>query len=640
MSTVKSAELCWGQRYMWLRYHQLPESARHEAHIVIRFPLADGMTLPRVRGALGYLVRRHEALRTTYHLDTEGEPRQRVHPPGALPLTVATTEQDGTPAPAEVVDALRTKSFDLATEWPLRLCVITTARAPKQLVVVLNHIAADAWTVDELEREINALGAGITTGRPVTLEPVRHQPLDLARHEASPAAAEGKDRSMAYWRDELARLPADTFAAVRRQDPAPQVRGATLTSPIALDASRRIATRSQVWPSLVHLTAYTAVLAAYTGSRTIAQLSFTSLRDSGPFAETLTCLFSPVLLRVDCADDPAFSVLLGRVAECLERSRKHAYVPYDEFVELVALESARRGRPVRIGAEVNIVSKPFRRSRARRTTFSWNPPPEEWAHHGTDSYFRIYEGKDSVAIGLNARSTVLDAGGMESVLRGYEAVVLAHDGPGIDLRISDVAEMLGWPARAQPAVMPGNRIARVDGDVVDLDRVAAVLDRHPAVRHTVASIVSTVSTGPTREPGGGLVANVIADRPVTPAQLRTHFLATMYDWDAVRCPDWFRIHDPRLAWEVSPATEGDGLSTTAATSAATDAEQALAAVVAKVNGLGEVRLSDSYPAAGGRVMRVPRVLELLAEQGWHGLTVYQLASARPLRNLAALLHGG
>src|SRR4051812_26334900 len=72
----KTAELCWGQRYIWLRHHQLPAEARHETHIVTSFPLPPGAPLIGVRTMLNYLVRRHEALRTTYHCDGEGGPWQ------------------------------------------------------------------------------------------------------------------------------------------------------------------------------------------------------------------------------------------------------------------------------------------------------------------------------------------------------------------------------------------------------------------------------------------------------------------------------------------------------------------------------------------------------------------------------------
>src|SRR3954451_5869911 len=183
----KTADLCWGQRYIWLRHHQLPAEARHEAHIVSTFPLPDGAPLIGVRTMLNYLVRRHEALRTTYHLDPAGGPRQRVHPPRGLPLLTVSTERDGTETPAEAIDRLTSAPFDLATEWPIRACVVLSEGRPTKLVLVLNHMAFDAWTVDRFEQELRALGAGINSGRPVALPPVRHQPVDLAQHEASAA---------------------------------------------------------------------------------------------------------------------------------------------------------------------------------------------------------------------------------------------------------------------------------------------------------------------------------------------------------------------------------------------------------------------------------------------------------------------
>jgi len=532
---VKNANLCWGQRYMWLRYHQLPSHARHEAHIVLNLGIPAGFTIARIRSALSYLVRRHETLRTTFHL--ESDPEQRVSPPAILPLVQATTERDGTATPAEVVERISSTEFDLSREWPIRACVITTAGAPKQLVLVLNHVAFDAWSIEQLEREITALGAGVSSGRPATLEPVRHQPSDLARYESAAEATAVKERALAYWAQEFSTLPADTFDATRTNDAEPIARNATLTSPAMLDASRRIAGREQVWPSLVHVTAYNMLIAAYTGSGTVAHLSFTGQRDAGQFAETMTCMFSPLPMSVDCHDDPPFSELLRRTAQRAEQARSHSYFPYDELLELMSHESFRRGRELRIGSEVNFIGRPHLPCRASRTTFTWNSTPSAWAHYGSDTYYRIYEWRDAVVVGLNAVSTVMDAGAMERFLRGHEAVLLAHVETSTDLRVSEVARMVGFPA------VRANRRPCVDGD------------------------------GPNTEP--------------------------------------------------MPATS--------------EAQRALGAVVQKVNGLDDVNLSHSYTVAGGKVLRIPRVLAMLQENGWGGLSVYQIASALPLRALADLL---
>ena len=394
MSSAKTADLCWGQRYIWLRYQQLPANARQDTHLVRTFAIPDQVGMPVLRTTLNYLVRRHEALRTTVHSGPHGEPRQYVHPPGPLAVRTASTEADDTPTPAAVVDELSTTEFDLATEWPIRACVITTGGRPIRLVLVLNHLAFDAWTIDAFEREFAALGAGVLARRPAVLEPVRHQPADLARYEATPAATELRDRAVEHWREELTRLPTDMFAA-RRTD-APGACRAVLTSPAMLDAGRRIAERNQLWPSAVHLTAYTLVMGAYTGAAAVSHLAFTGNRDAVPYTDVMTCMFTPAPSAVELADDPTFDELLARVADRFDTSRRYAYLPYDELVELLARESVRRGAEVRLGSEVNFLARPGDRTGARRSRLTWQSAPSAWAAYGADSYLRIDETQDAL----------------------------------------------------------------------------------------------------------------------------------------------------------------------------------------------------------------------------------------------------
>jgi hypothetical protein len=525
---VKTANLCWGQRYIWLRHHHMPAHARHEAHIVLRFDMPAGVTLAMVRATLNYLVRRHEALRTTYHFDADRDPEQRVHPPAAVPVVQVTVERDGTATPAEVIDELSSTEFDLAVQWPIRACLITAGGAPKQLVLVLNHMAFDAWTVDRFEREFEALGAGLAARRPAVLEPIRHQPTDLARWESSAEALAVKEKALAYWRGEIAELSTDMFAARRGPGDETAARSASLTSPTMLAACRRIADRHTVWPSLVHVAVYSMVMAAYTGHGEVAHLSFSGNREATAYADVMTCMFSPLLMRVDCHDNPPFAEVLQRAASRFRAAQDNAGVPYDELVDLLSRESFRRGEAVHTGSELNFLNHGAHVCKARRTKFTWNPAPAAWAEYGADTFFRIYELQDAVVIGLNALSTVMDGEAVEKFLRGYESVLLALDDPANDLRLDEVTRMIGF------------------------------------------------------------------DRPAPAA--------------------------------VTQAAEE---------SVSSDAERALAAAVAQANELGAVTMSDCYAVAGGRVLRIPRVLTLLADQGWTGLPVHELASGLPMRAAAA-----
>ena len=608
----KSANLCWGQRYIWLRHHQLPAEHRNEAHIICRFDLPDGASVAGLRAVLNYLVRRHEALRTTYHL-SETSPTQRVHPPGPLPLTVVTTERDGAASPAEVIEQLSVTDFELATEWPVRACVVVADGRPRQLVLVLNHMAFDAWAVEMFERELQVLGAGVAKGRPAVLEPVRHQPVDLARHEASAPALAAKDAALARWRVRIEELPADIFSG-RRQPGGSAACSATLTSPALLGATRQIAQQHRVWPYLVHLAAYSMVLAAYTGGPA-TYMSFNGNRDCAEYANVRTCKFSPLLMHVDCSDNPPFAEVLRRAGQRFELGKNDSDVPYDELVELVSAESFRRGQALRVGSELNFLSHASRSSGARRTRFTWNAAPAGWAAYGSDTYFRIYELRDAVVLGLSAASTVLDAGGVERFLRGYEATLLTYAESATELRLDEVAELAGfdWAPARDGSFGPAA--------TTDLGAVEAVLLSHPAVARVRLSM----------EPSGRLVAEVGCAHPVSAAQLRTHLLERLYDHAGLRCPDWFQLCGPAAA-----GASGDGL-TGGQLAAASAAEQALAAAVRQVNELDELDLSSSYTVAGGRVLRIPRVLADLRERGWAGVSLNQLAGAQPLRAVARCL---
>ena len=140
MPASKSARLCWGQHFLLLRYHQLPAESRHEAHILTDHPVPDGCTMEHAGQALSHVVRRHEGLRTVYDLDARPWPLQRVEAPAPLPVAEATTEDDGTPPPAEVLGRLTRAPFELGREWPIRACAVTTGGRVRSLYLVLNHV--------------------------------------------------------------------------------------------------------------------------------------------------------------------------------------------------------------------------------------------------------------------------------------------------------------------------------------------------------------------------------------------------------------------------------------------------------------------------------------------------------------------
>jgi hypothetical protein len=619
MPAAKIAGLGRGQHHHLLRYHQVPAPDRHEAHITAHYPLPAGCAPEHVRAALSYLVRRHEVLRTVYDIDARPWPAQRVEPAAPLPVPEVTTEDDGTPAPAQVLRDLARRPFDLGRDWPLRACMVTTGGRLRRLHLVFNHLSFDDVSLDALSRELDALLAARVAGVPVTLPPVLDQPADLARHEAAQPASV-VEAALEPWRAEITRLPADVYARRRRRSSRPDrpvAHSASLTVPSLLADARAVAARCRAWPSAVHLAAYAVTMAAYTAEPLIACRLYTSQRDASGFHSVLTCMSYPTLAGLDLAGDPPLSEVVRRAAERVRWSMTHAHAPHDRVVELISAEASRRGQPLRVASEVNFLDNAPRSCRASRDRLTWNATPREWAGAGSDLYFRIYEWCDGITLALQAMDEVMDRDAVERFLRGYAGLLAAHRDPGADLRVSQAAGLAGFP----PA--PGRPLLRAGPDAVDPEQVALALGTHPAVRSARLEHGSR-----------GLVAHVRADRAVTPAELRLHALGAVPDYPAARCPDWFEITGP------GPLDgAGDGRPTPP-WPPRTAAERALARAVAEVNGLAAVDLAASYGQAGGRALRLPAVLAALAGQGWAGTDLRDLAGPRPLGTIAGRLAPG
>ncbi|TCK22300.1 condensation domain-containing protein [Pseudonocardia endophytica] len=610
----RTADLCWGQRYHWLRYQSVPPGARHDAHITGSYPLPDGTTLDRLRTMLDYLVRRHEALRTVYDADARPWPQQRVLPPAPLPLSTVTTERDGTETPAEALRMLTVTDFDLGSEWPIRACAATTGGVPVTLHVVFNHLAFDDVGLATLRSEVETLLAAIPDGGPAALDGMPYQPVDLARHESALPASATVPAST-HWQAEVAALPTDTLVRRRRTGTGHEAHSVSLTSPALLGIARDIADRAHVWPSAVHLAAYAVTLAGYAGVPRVAHRMYTSQRQASGHASVMTCMSYPTPMVVDLSDDPPFSEVLRRASARVDDSLRHAHVPYDEVVESMACEGERRGQPVRLESELNFLNLAPRPCGTRRDRVTRNAPPRDWALSGSDTYLRVYEWSDGITLMLQAMASVFDADAVEAFLRGYAQLLHTHHDAAADQRVGEATAAMGFAP-------PGPEPVELGHAAVDVRATTAALAEHAAVHDAAVRVTDH-----------GLVADVRADGPVTPADLRAHVLDAAHRYPGACSPDRFRIGPV----DGGGRLEGDGRHRR---DAVTPAERALADAVADVNGLDRVDPVDmgrSYPSAGGRVLRAPGVLAALDELGWAGVRLDELTSARPLSTLASRL---
>jgi len=268
------APLSFPQERLWFLDRLVPGSPAY--NLPAFFRLIGHLDTRALARALSEIVRRHATLRTVFEEGSEG-PRQRITPPGPLPLPVV--DLSGLPPeprrrlPRELATAEARRPFDLA-RGPLirfRLLFLGPREGGEEWVAMTNHhhIASDGWSLGILVRELAALYPAFSRGlaSPLPELPVRY--VDHARWQRQWLSGEVLERQLRFWRQALAGAPTSLDLPI--DQPRPPVatnRGAAFrfTVPAALAGRvRSFGRRHRATPFMVLLAAFELLLHRWTG---------------------------------------------------------------------------------------------------------------------------------------------------------------------------------------------------------------------------------------------------------------------------------------------------------------------------------------------------------------------------------------
>ncbi|MET0396105.1 MAG: amino acid adenylation domain-containing protein [Longimicrobiaceae bacterium] len=297
-------------------------------------------------GSLAEIVRRHEALRTTFAF-VDGRPVQVVSPPGGLDLPA--TDLSGLPAEEREDAMLRlareqtARPFDRARGPLFRARLVRLAAEEHVLLMVVHHVVADGWSMGVLFGEMSALYAALSRGEASPLAPLPVQYADFALWQRKWLSGAVLERQLAWWRGRLAGAP--PLLALPTDRPRPPVqrfRGALvyrwLPDALAGDA-RALARREGATPFMVFLAAFQALLARYSGQDDVSVGTQAAGRTRAETEGLIGFFVNTLVLRCDLSDDPGFGALLARAREAALGAHAHQDVPFDRVVE--ALEPER-----------------------------------------------------------------------------------------------------------------------------------------------------------------------------------------------------------------------------------------------------------------------------------------------------------
>jgi amino acid adenylation domain-containing protein len=338
------------QEYYWMLQQLAPGLTGANTPYVVR--LRGALDVPALERALAEVVRRHEALRTTFAAPG-GVPRQVVSGPG--PVRIPVVHLAGLPSAVRHAEARRlvraeaARPFDLGRGPLLRATVLRLDAREWVLLVTVHHIVSDGWSLGVMVPELGALYAAFGRGEALALPEPEVQYADYAVWQRGWIKGEVLARHAAYWREKLAGArPLDLAGegpGPARSSPRRVLSFRTSAAP--LEALRRLGAGEGATLFMVLLAAFKALLARYSGQTDITVETSLAGRSQPELARTVG-FFSPMtLLRTDLSADPTFLEAVRRVRETALGAAAHQEVPLFERLGPGVVQETAAYQPLR-----------------------------------------------------------------------------------------------------------------------------------------------------------------------------------------------------------------------------------------------------------------------------------------------------
>jgi amino acid adenylation domain-containing protein len=334
--------LSFAQQRLWFLDQLEPGSALYNMPAAVR--LHGPLDVGALERSLAEIVRRHEALRTTFAV-AGGQPVQVIAPELAFQmerldlrhLPDAAREREA----LQLVRAEARRPFDLTTGPLLRVTLVQLGAQDFLLLLTLHHIVADGWSLTVLIQELLALYPAFAAGQPAPLPELPIQYADFAAWQRQNWQGERLASAMTYWLTQLADLPVLALPTDKPRPPLQSFRGAHVPLRLSGALSAELHALSQREGATLFMTllaGFQLLLARYSGQDDIVVGTPVLGRSHSELERLIGVFINTLVLRTDLSGNPDFRELLGRVREVTLDGFAHQDLPFEQLVEALQQE--------------------------------------------------------------------------------------------------------------------------------------------------------------------------------------------------------------------------------------------------------------------------------------------------------------
>ena len=324
------------------------EGANPAYNIVRAFKLQGNLNFTILEQAIATMINRHETLRTRFE-NIDGQPIQCIADklPNKLRSTLpvidlqAFAEDIQNTKAQYLIDQESQRPFALTESSLLRVVLLKLGTETHNLIIVMHHIIADAWSAANFLQELSviysALVKGLTSPLPdlvIQYADYAHWQRLLRQHQPTQI-----DDQIDYWKQQLADIPTAIKLPTERSRGAAQTfRGHLQQFQFDTQLTHRLKHLSQRSGSSLFMTllaAFAVLLSRYSGQEDIVIGSPISNRNRVALEPLIGFFVNTLVLRTSLEGNPTFLELLQQVREMALAAYAHQDVSFDQLVEIL-----------------------------------------------------------------------------------------------------------------------------------------------------------------------------------------------------------------------------------------------------------------------------------------------------------------
>jgi amino acid adenylation domain-containing protein len=333
-----TAPLSYAQQRMWFVHQFDPDKALYNLPFALR--LKGALDIVALQQALNEMIRRHEALRTTF-ADVNGSPVQIIQPAAPLDLAIIDLQQYSPDARDEELQRIISDGmqipFDLSQGSLIRAKLLRMDDTEHVLLLTMHHIASDGWSLALITRELAQFYKAFQTGKASPLPELPVQYADYAAWQREAFQGPAIQQQLDYWKKQLAGLSDGLELPMVRPRPAvPDHHAARCDFHVSAALLHSLEEKGRNYGAttfMVFLAAFQVLLCRYSEQFDVAVGTPVAGRSLAETESLIGCFLNMLVMRASLAGNPTFSELLKRVRETALGAYSNQDLPFEKLVE-------------------------------------------------------------------------------------------------------------------------------------------------------------------------------------------------------------------------------------------------------------------------------------------------------------------